>query len=196
MSEVTSLSAVELSAAIHARTLTCREVMIAYLEQIRRFNPAVNAIVSLRDEGELIDEAGQCDERLTAGRSSGWMHGFPVAVKDLSPAKGIRCTFGSPLFADFIPEDDAIHVERMKRAGAIIIGKTNTPEMGLGSHTYNSVFGRTRNPYDPTKSAGGSSGGAAAALAAHLVPIADGSDMMGSLRNPAAFNNVVGFRPT
>jgi amidase len=196
MSEVTSLSAVELSAAIHARTLSCREVMIAYLEQIRRFNPAVNAIVSLRDEGELINEAERCDERLTAGRSSGWMHGFPVAVKDLSPAKGIRCTFGSPLFADFIPEDDAIHVERMKRAGAIIIGKTNTPEMGLGSHTYNSVFGRTRNPYDLTKSAGGSSGGAAAALAAHLVPIADGSDMMGSLRNPAAFNNVVGFRPT
>lgn len=152
--------------------------------------------MSLRDEGELIDEAGRCDERLTVGRSSGWMHGFPVAVKDLSPAKGIRCTFGSPLFADFIPEDDAIHVERMKKAGAIIIGKTNTPEMGLGSHTYNPVFGRTRNPYDLTRSAGGSSGGAAAALAAHLVPIADGSDMMGSLRNPAAFNNVVGFRPT
>jgi amidase len=196
MSEVTSLSAVELSAAIHARTLSCREVMIAYLEQIRRFNPAVNAIVSLRDEGELIDEAGRCDEQLAVGQSSGWMHGFPVAVKDLSPAKGIRCTFGSPLFADFIPGDDAIHVERMKKAGAIIIGKTNTPEMGLGSHTYNPIFGRTRNPYDPTKSAGGSSGGAAAALAARLVPIADGSDMMGSLRNPAAFNNVVGFRPT
>lgn len=196
MSEVTSLSAVELSAAIHARMLSSREVMIAYLEQIRRFNPAVNAIVSLRDEGELIDEAGRCDEQLAAGRSSGWMHGFPVAVKDLSPAKGIRCTFGSPLFADFIPEHDAIHVERMKKAGAIIIGKTNTPEMGLGSHTYNPVFGRTRNPYDLTKSAGGSSGGAAAALAARLVPIADGSDMMGSLRNPAAFNNVVGFRPT
>ncbi|MFC4170527.1 amidase [Microvirga sp. GCM10011540] len=196
MSEITSLSAVELSAAIHARTLSCREVMVAYLEQIRRINPVVNAIVSLRDEGELINEAGRCDEQLAAGQPGGWMHGFPIAVKDLSPVKGIRCTFGSPLFADFIPEEDATHVERMKKAGAIIIGKTNTPEMGLGSHTYNPVFGRTRNPYNTSKSAGGSSGGAAAALAARLVPVADGSDMMGSLRNPAAFNNVVGFRPT
>ncbi len=196
MSDIVKLSAVELSTAIHARTLSCRDVMAAYLEQIRRFNPLLNAIVSLRDEGDLMDDAKRRDEELAAGRSSGWMHGFPVAVKDLSPAKGIRCTFGSPLFADFVPDQDAIHVERMKKAGAIVIGKTNTPEMGLGSHTYNSVFGRTRNPYDLARSAGGSSGGAAAALAAQLVPIADGSDMMGSLRNPAAFNNVIGFRPT
>lgn len=196
MDEIIDLSADELSTAIHARRLSCQEVMLAYLGQIRRFNPPINAIVSLRDENELIDEAKRCDEQIAAGRPTGWMHGFPVAVKDLSPAKGIRCTFGSPLFADFIPQEDAIHVERMKSAGAIVIGKTNTPEMGLGSHTYNPIFGRTKNPYDKTKSAGGSSGGAAAALAARLVPIADGSDMMGSLRNPAAFNNVVGFRPT
>lgn len=170
--------------------------MTAYLERIAEINPRVNAIVSLRDAGALMEEAAEADRELDAGRSRGFLHGFPFAVKDLSEAKGLPCTFGSPIYADFVPDFDDIHVERIRAAGAIIIGKTNAPEMGLGSHTYNPVFGTTRNPYDLTRSAGGSSGGAAAALAARLLPVADGSDMMGSLRNPAGFNNVVGFRPS
>jgi len=196
MTDITSLSALDLSAAIHDRNFSCREVMAACLDRIAAINPKVNAIVSLRDSDALLDEAGVADAELEAGRSRGWMHGLPHAVKDLSEAKGLPCVFGSPIYRDFVPDFDDIQVERIRAAGAIIIGKTNTPEMGLGSHTYNSVFGPTRNPYDPTKSAGGSSGGAAAALALRLVPVADGSDMMGSLRNPAGFNNVVGFRPS
>jgi amidase len=194
--EITSLSAVDLSAAIHAREISCREVMQSCLARIAAVNPRVNAIVSLRDEDALLAEAAAADSELDLGRSRGVLHGFPFAIKDLSEAKGIRCTYGSPVYADFVPDFDDIHVERIRAAGAIIIGKTNAPEMGLGSNTYNPVFGITRNPYDLTKSAGGSSGGAAAALAARMVPLADGSDMMGSLRNPAAFNNVVGFRPS
>ncbi|MDX3925119.1 MAG: amidase [Shinella sp.] len=196
MENITRLSALELSAAIHAGTVSCRAVMEAYLARIEILNPAINAIVSLRDRDELMAQAAQADRELSQGRSRGWLHGFPFAIKDLSEAKGIACTFGSEIYRNFVPDFDDIHVERIRAAGAIIIGKTNVPEMGLGSNTYNPVFGRTRNPYDPTKSAGGSSGGAAAALAARLVPVADGSDMMGSLRNPAAFNNVVGFRPS
>lgn len=194
--EITAMSAVALSRAIHAGKLSCRAVMEAYLARIGAINPVVNAIVSLRDADELIAEAEVADRTLAQGHSRGWLHGIPFAVKDLSEARGIRCTFGSPIYRDFVPDYDDIHVERIRGAGAIIIGKTNAPEMGLGSHTYNDVFGATCNPYDPSKSAGGSSGGAAAALAARLVPVADGSDMMGSLRNPAGFNNVVGFRPS
>ncbi|MCV3736855.1 amidase [Rhizobium sp. TRM96647] len=196
MDGLTALSATELSAEIHGRKVSCRSVMEAYLARIGAINPLLNAIVSLRDEGELIAEAEAADRALAAGGSRGWLHGMPFAVKDLSEARGIRCTYGSRIYRDFIPDHDDIHVERIRAAGAIVIGKTNAPEMGLGSHTYNDVFGVTRNPYDLAKSAGGSSGGAAAALAARLVPVADGSDMMGSLRNPAAFNNVIGFRPS
>lgn len=196
MDDVTSLSATELSAAIHAGRTTCRAVMEAYLARIEALDPKINAIVSLRDAGELVAEAEAADRALADGRSRGWLHGIPFAVKDLSEAEGIRCTYGSQIYQDHVPDFDDIHVERIRAAGAIIIGKTNAPEMGLGSHTYNAVFGATRNPYDLTRSAGGSSGGAAAALAARLVPVADGSDMMGSLRNPAAFNNVIGFRPS
>lgn len=196
MPTVTSLSAIELSAAIHARRLSCRAVMQAFLDRVDAVNPAIKAIVSLRDADALMAEAEAADRELDAGRSRGLLHGMPFAVKDLSEASGIRCTYGSPLHKDFVPDFDDIHVGRIRAAGAIVIGKTNTPEKGLGSHTYNPVFGITRNPYDLTKSAGGSSGGAAAALAARLLPLADGSDMMGSLRNPAAFNNVIGFRPS
>lgn len=196
MDDITSLSATALSAAIHAGKVSCKVVMEAYLARIDALNPKINAIVSLRDASELLAEAEAADRALADGHSRGWLHGIPFAIKDLSEAKGIRCTYGSKIYCDFVPDFDDIHVERIRAAGAIIIGKTNAPEMGLGSHTYNEVFGATRNPYDLSKSAGGSSGGAAAALAARLVPIADGSDMMGSLRNPAAFNNVVGFRPS
>jgi amidase len=194
--DIIDQSAIELSAAIHARELSCREVMSAYLDRIDAVNPTLNAIVSLRTREDLMAQAKDYDDDLAAGRDRGWLHGMPIAVKDLSPVKGMRCTFGSRLFAEFIAPEDDIHVARIRAAGAIIVGKTNTPEMGLGSHTYNSVFGATRNPFDPSKSAGGSSGGAAVALATRMLPIADGSDMMGSLRNPAAFNNVVGFRPS
>lgn len=166
------------------------------IERIEKVNPKINAIVSLRDVDILMCEAAAADRDLDEGRWRGLLHGMPFAIKDLSQAEGIRCTYGSPIYRDFVPDFDDIHVERIRAAGAIFIGKTNAPEKGLGSHSYNAVFGVTRNPYDLSKSAGGSSGGAAAALAARLLPLADGSDMMGSLRNPAAFNNVIGFRPS
>lgn len=194
--DITALSAADLSAAIRDRTLSCVEVMEAYLDRIETINPDINAIVSLRPRQELMVEAMAADAELADGHLRGWMHGFPQAIKDLAEVKGMPCSFGSQLFANYISPADSLHVERMRRDGAIFIGKTNTPEFGLGSHTTNPVHGPTRNPYDRTKSAGGSSGGAAAALAARLLPVADGSDMMGSLRNPAAFNNVIGFRPS
>ena len=196
LQDITDLSALALSAAIAERRLDCRSVMAAYLSRIGAINPRLNAIVSLRPEDALLAEAEEADRALAAGEYRGWLHGVPFAVKDLSEAKGILCSFGSANYADFVPDYDDIHVARIRAAGALIIGKTNAPEMGLGSHSYNPVFGVTRNPYDTGKSAGGSSGGAAAGLAARLLPVADGSDMMGSLRNPAAFNNVVGFRPS
>ncbi len=152
----------------------------------------MNAIVSLRARDELMAEARVADDVAPKG----WLHGVPLAVKDLLATKGLRTTWGSPLFAGFVPVKDDLLAARMRAAGAIFIGKTNTPEWGHGSHSFNPVFGATRNPYDLGRSAGGSSGGAAAALAARMVPVADGSDMMGSLRNPAAFCNVYGFRPT
>lgn len=193
---VVALSALELSKSIRSRAVSCVEVMTAYLDHIKRTNPAYNAIVSLRDSEELLLEAKQCDAELSSGKYRGWMHGFPHAVKDLADAKGLLTTLGSPIFKDNVASSDSIHVERIKNAGAIIIGKTNVPEFGLGSHTYNPVFGPTLNACDGKSSAGGSSGGAAAGLALQMLPVADGSDLMGSLRNPAAFNNVIGFRPT
>jgi amidase len=186
----------QLSQAIHARTVSCVEVMTAYLDHIERLNPQVTAIVSLEPRETLLRQSRDRDEALGRGESLGWLHGIPQAVKDLSPTRGIRTTLGSPLFASFVPDADAIAVERLRRAGAILIGKTNVPELGLGSQTYNSVFGTTRNAYDQSRAAGGSSGGAAVALALRMLPVADGSDHAGSLRNPAAFNNVLGFRPT
>jgi amidase len=194
--EATSLNALELSKLIHARKISCLEVMRSYLDHIERINPRFNAIVSLRDRDVLLKEAKQCDSELLKGQSRGWMHGFPHAVKDLADVKGLLTSMGSPIFNDNIAKKDSILTERIRNAGAIIIGKTNVPEFGLGSHTYNPVFGPTLNAYDGKSTAGGSSGGAAAALALQMVVVADGSDLMGSLRNPAAFNNVIGFRPT
>jgi amidase len=183
-------------AALDGGALSVEEVMASFLDRIERINPKINALVSLRSRDVLIAEARVKDAERAQDIAHGPLHGVPVAIKDLSEAKDILCTYGSPLFHDYAPDFDDIQVERIRAAGAIIIGKTNTPEWGFGSHSYNPVFGVTRNPWDLTRSAGGSSGGAGAALAARLVPVADGSDMMGSLRNPAAFNNVVGFRPS
>jgi amidase len=193
-SEIVMMNAIELADAIRSRRVSCAEVMAAYLDHIERINPHVNAIVSLQDRGALMREAKHRDEALARGEYMGWMHGFPQAIKDLAATRGIRTTQGSPILEHFVPEEDAIHVERIKRAGGIVIGKTNTPEFGLGSQTYNPVFGTTRNAYDVAKTSGGSSGGAAVALALRMLPVADGSDHGGSLRNPAAFNNVMGLR--
>ena len=193
---IVELDAIELSRAIHARQVSCHEVMQAYLAQVERFNPTVNALVSLRSHEDVLAEATQRDRELDQGQSRGWMHGMPQAIKDLAATQGLRTTLGSPLFAEHVPQEDAISVARVRASGAIIIGKTNVPEFGLGSQTYNSVFGTTGNAYDPRLVAGGSSGGAAVALALRMLPVADGSDMMGSLRNPAAFNNVFGLRPS
>ncbi|MEN9539396.1 MAG: hypothetical protein RLZZ126_1631 [Pseudomonadota bacterium] len=193
---ITGLSAQQLSVAIHARTVSCREVMQAYLSRVAALNPLVNAIVSLRDGDQLLEEADRHDALLDQGRSKGWMHGMPLALKDLANAKGLPTTLGSPLMQGFVAPEDGLLASRMRAAGAIFIGKTNVPEFGLGSHTFNEVFGPTRNPYDLSKTCGGSSGGAAAALATHLLPVADGSDFMGSLRNPAGWCNIVGYRPS
>jgi amidase len=193
---ITELSAAQLSEAIHGRDVSCREVMNAYLDHIDQRNPAVNAIVSRRDRDELLAEANECDDEIANDLSRGWMHGMPQAIKDLAAAKGLPMTMGSRLLEHFVPDFDSVMVARMKAAGCIVIGKTNAPEFGLGSHTFNDVFGVTRNPFDLTRSAGGSSGGAAVALATNMLPVADGSDYMGSLRNPAAWNNIFGLRPS
>ncbi len=185
-----------LSGSIQSKQVSCRDVMAATLARIAQVNPRVNAIVSLRDEAELLKEADRYDALLAQGQSMGWMHGIPQSIKDLAPTKGLRTTMGSPLMHDFVPKEDGLMVQRMKAAGAIVIGKTNVPEFGLGSHSFNSVFGTTLNPYDLSKTAGGSSGGAAAALATGMLSVADGSDFMGSLRNPAAWCNVFGMRPS
>ena len=194
LSDIVMLDAVALSSAIQTRRLSCVEVMTAYLDHIERLNPKVNAIVALEDRASLIAQARERDAQLARGQSMGPLHGFPHAVKDLQPVKGMRSTMGSPILKDFIPSADSLMVERLRKAGAIIIGKTNTPEFGIGSHTFNPVYGMTRNAYDETRSAGGSSGGAAVALALRMAPLADGSDYGGSLRNPAGWNNVIGFR--
>jgi amidase len=186
-------TATELARRIRAREVSVTEVMEAHLARIERVNPQVNAIVTLTAE-RALDDAAAADRALANGAQPGRLFGLPVAHKDLVETRGIRTTFGSPILRDFVPDFDALIVERLREAGAITIGKTNTPEFGAGSQTFNEVFGVTRNPYDPTKTCGGSSGGAAVALACGMVPIADGSDMGGSLRNPASFCNVVGFR--
>jgi len=193
--DIVMMSAVDLSRAIHSKQVSCREVMAAYLDHISRLNSKVNAIVSFQEPDSLLRQADERDAQLARGQSLGWMHGFPHAVKDLAATKGIRTTWGSPLL-DSVPQHDELFVERLRRNGAILIGKTNAPEFGLGSQTYNTIFGATRNAYDQSKCAGGSSGGAAVSLALRMLPVADGSDMMGSLRNPAAYNNIFGFRPS
>jgi amidase len=186
--------ATALAAQLRAKSFSARELMQAHLAQIARVNPRVNAIVTLLPEEQLLAAADAADAALARGETVGPLHGLPVAHKDLELTKGIRTTFGSPLHHDFVPDRSTLLVERLQGAGAITIGKTNTPEFGAGSQTYNEVFGETKNPYDPATTCGGSSGGAAVALACGMVPIADGSDLGGSLRNPASFCNVVGFR--
>jgi len=193
--EICFLPATELARRIRTKDLSVREVMEAHLAQIERLNPKMNAIVTLLPE-QAIQQAVAADEGLVRGEKVGPLHGLPIALKDLVPTRGIRTTFGSLVFKDFVPEEDALIVERLKKAGAIAIGKTNTPEFGAGAQTYNEVFGETLNPYNTSKTCGGSSGGAAVALACGMLPIADGSDFGGSLRNPANFCNVVGFRPS
>jgi amidase len=194
--ELCFTSAGELARLIRARQLSAREVMAAHLAQIDRLNPTLNAIVARLPDEQCLRLADDADRRAARGDTLGPLHGLPIAFKDLQPAVGFPCTRGSPIFRTFMPEADSVLVERLRGAGAIPIGKTNVPEFGLGSHTYNQVYGTTVNPYDTTKSAGGSSGGAGAALAAGMLPIADGSDLGGSLRNPANFNNIVAIRPT
>jgi amidase len=193
-SDIVMMDATGLAKSIRSRKLSCVEVMSAYLDHIERLNPRFNAIVALRDRAVLIAEAQARDAQLARGEAVGPLHGLPHAVKDLQPVKGLRFTQGSPIFRDTVAATDSIMVERLRAAGVIFIGKTNTPEFGLGSHTYNPVYGVTRNAYDPAKSAGGSSGGAAVSLALRMLPLADGSDYGGSLRNPAGWNNVFGFR--
>lgn len=193
--ELCFLPARELARLIRTRELSASEVMEAHLAQIERVNPRLNAIVTLLPERGR-EGAAALDAALARGEPVGPLAGLPIAHKDLVPTRGVRTTFGSLIYRDFVPEEDALLVERLRRAGAIMIGKTNTPEFGAGSQTFNAVFGATRNPYDPSKTCGGSSGGAAAALAAGLLPLADGSDLGGSLRNPASFCNVVGLRPS
>src|SRR5688572_15109151 len=187
------MSAKSLADMIRQKKLSARELLDAHLKQIERVNPKVNAIVTLVPD-QALAKAKQCDEAAAKGRFLGPLHGLPVAHKDLQDTKGIRTTYGSPIFKDHIPAADTLMVHRIREAGAVTIGKTNTPEFGAGSQTFNPVFGATKNPHDLTKTCGGSSGGAAVALACGMVPIADGSDTGGSLRNPASFCGVVGFR--
>ena len=183
--------ALTLRARMDAGDLSAQALMAETLDRIEQVNSSVNAIVSLRDADALMAEARAADKAAPAG----WLHGIPIAIKDLANAAGLPTSMGSPLFAGTVAPRDDIVTARLRAAGAIIIGKTNTPEFGLGSHSFNPVFGATRNPYDHSRSAGGSSGGAGVALACGMLSIADGSDMMGSLRNPAGWNNVYGMRP-
>ena len=193
-SDIVMMDAVGLSRAIAARKLGCVEVMTATLDHIDRLNPRVNAIVALQERAALLAQAREKDAQLAHGESKGPLHGLPHAVKDLQLVKGIVSTSGSPILKDFVPDHDSLPVERMRAAGAVFIGKTNAPEFGLGSQTYNPVYGATRNAYDQARTSGGSSGGAAVSLALRMLPLADGSDYAGSLRNPAGWNNVFGFR--
>lgn len=196
MNDITAWGASALSDAIAARLVSCTEVMRAYIAHWERHNPAHNALVNLRAPGALLAEAATCDAELAAGRSRGWLHGVPLAIKDTASAAGLPTTAGSPLLVRAVAREDGWMVARLRAAGAIVVGKTNVPELGLGSHSFNELFGITRNAWDRAVTAGGSSGGASAALALRMLPVADGSDFMGSLRNPAAWHNLFGMRPS
>ena len=195
MTDLCLHTAIELAGMLRRREVSAREVIAAHIDRIERHDAVVNAVVTRTFE-RATAQAATADEELAHGRVTGLLHGLPVAHKDLAETAGVRTTFGSPLFADNVPARDALVVQRMAAAGAISLGKTNVPEWGAGSHTVNPVFGATRNPWALDRTAGGSSGGAAAALAARMVCLADGSDLGGSLRNPANFCNVVGLRPS
>lgn len=195
MTDLTEIPALDLLSHLRNAEVSAREVVGAHLARIEQVNPRVNALVTLTAE-QAMETAARADDNLARGRPVGRLHGLPVAHKDNLPTAGVRTTQGSPLFVEHVPEHDHVIVERAHLAGAITVGKTNVPELGLGSHTYNPLFGVTRNPYDLRLSAGGSSGGSAAAVAAGMVPMADGSDTGGSLRNPASFCNIAALRPT
>lgn len=195
-SEIVDFTASQLSAAIRLRQVGCVEVMQAYLRHIHRYNPTYKAIVSMAPDDQLIAQARRADEAWAGGDHWGWMHGMPHAVKDLADVMGFPTSQGSPIYAGTMPDADSRHIARIRAQGAIFIGKTNVPEFGMGSQSYNPVFGATGSACDPSLTAGGSSGGAASGLGTHMLPVADGSDLMGSLRNPGAFNHVIGFRPT
>jgi amidase len=185
----------DMLAALDRRDVSARELLDLHLARIAARNPTLNAIVSL-DEDRARAAAAQADDERARGAEVGPLHGLPFAFKDTHQVAGWRTTYGSPIFADHVPDADELVVERVRRAGVVVLGRTNVPEFAAGSHTFNTIFGTTLNPVDPTRSAGGSSGGAACALAAGMVPLADGSDMGGSLRNPASFCGVVGLRPS
>ena len=195
MSELLFSSVRELSNWLVSRKLSSRELLDATLAQIDRVNPALNAVVTLDREGAYAN-ADAVDARRVSGKPTSPLAGLPIAMKDLEPVKGMRTTMGSPILKDWIPDYDSIMVDRFRSHGLTLLGKTNTPEFGLGSQTFNAVFGATKNPWDVTKTCGGSSGGAAVAVASGMLPFADGSDMGGSLRNPANFCGVVGLRPS
>ena len=192
--EICFMPATEMVQRIRKQELSALEIMVAHLAQIDRVNRKVNAIVTMASADELLAQARAADDYQIKGKKIGTLHGLPIAHKDLVPTRDLRTTLGSPIFKDDIPDHDGLIVERLKNAGAITIGKTNTPEFGAGSQTFNPIFGETLNPYDTSKTCGGSSGGAAVALACGMLPLADGSDMGGSLRNPGNFCNIVGFR--
>ena len=194
--QITDFDASTLSRRIHAREVSCREVMQAFLARIHKLNPTFNAIVNLAPDDALLAQADAYDKELATGLSRGWLHGIPVAIKDAADAVGFPSTKGCELLVNHMPARDGLMTARMKSAGCIVIGKTTTPELGLGSHTFSTLWGATHNAWDIDVSAGGSSGGAAVCLAQRMLPIADGSDFMGSLRNPAGWNHVYGFRPS
>jgi amidase len=196
MHTITQLGASALSLAIHAKEVSCVQVMQAYMQQWDAFNPRHNALINLRPAETLLDEARASDAALARGASQGWLHGMPHAIKDTSASQGLPTTNGCPTRAHHVAPRDGIMAARIKAAGAIVVGKTNVPQFALGSHTFNELFGTTRNAWDGAVSAGGSSGGACAALALRMLPVADGSDFMGSLRNPAAWHNLFGMRPS
>jgi amidase len=195
VTDLCGFDAVTLAGMLRRREVSARDVIAAHAERIEAVDGAVNAVVT-RTLDQALDRAAAADTALARGESPGLLHGLPVAHKDMADTAGVRTTYGSPLFAEHVPDRDTLVVQRMSAAGAISLGKTNVPQFGAGSHTVNPVFGATRNPYDLSRSAGGSSGGAAAALAARMICLADGSDLGGSLRNPASFCNVVGLRPS
>lgn len=195
MTEPCDLSAVAARALIGAKKLSARELLESCIRRIDAVDPAVNAMVA-RDDERARKAAEAADEATARGEALGALHGLPLGVKDLETVAGLRTTYGSPLFADFVPTEDQLIVAKTRAAGAIVVGKTNTPEWGAGANTRNAVYGATGNPFDPSKCAAGSSGGSGVALATGMVPIATGSDTGGSLRNPAAYNGIVGFRPS
>ncbi|MEO6447195.1 MAG: amidase [Gemmatimonadaceae bacterium] len=192
--ELTTRSASELAALVRARKLTATELLAATLRRLKEVNPRLNAVVTINEQAH--EDARALDERLAGGEDVGPLAGLPVGIKDVTPVANVRTTFGSPLYADYVPDEDAEVVRRFRAAGAVILGKTNTPEFATGGNTFNEVFGRTRNPWDLGRSAGGSTGGGAAALAAGLIALAEGTDLGGSLRIPASFCGIVGLRPS